>query len=86
MDSMVAASIFWISMSNLSMSSCIVACLVVFFLLSIFRTLLDLMIDMKVDLIVIEGVGRSIHSNFNAKFKCQSLKLAVIKVMIISFI
>ena len=45
-----------------------------------FRTLLDLMISMQVDLIVIEGVGRSIHSNFNAKFKCQSLKLAVIKV------
>jgi type II pantothenate kinase len=36
---------------------------------------------MDVDLIVIEGVGRSIHSNFNAKFKCPSLKLAVIKVI-----
>ncbi|KAL7032429.1 hypothetical protein ACKWTF_007315 [Chironomus riparius] len=47
--------------------------------LEINETLLDLMISMEVDLIVIEGVGRSIHSNFNAKFKCQSLKLAVIK-------
>ncbi|KAG5682011.1 hypothetical protein PVAND_011406 [Polypedilum vanderplanki] len=43
------------------------------------ENVLDTMISMEVDLIVIEGVGRSIHTNFNAKFKCQSLKLAVIK-------
>lgn len=33
----------------------------------------------KVDLIILEGMGRAIHTNFNAKFKCDSLKAAVIK-------
>ncbi|XP_014245904.1 pantothenate kinase 4 isoform X2 [Cimex lectularius] len=32
-----------------------------------------------VDLIVIEGMGRAIHTNLEAKFKCESLKAAVIK-------
>ena len=31
------------------------------------------------DLIVIEGMGRTIHTNFHSKFKRESLKLAVIK-------
>lgn len=26
------------------------------------------------------GMGRSLHTNLNSKFKCESLKLAVIKV------
>ncbi|GIL89535.1 hypothetical protein Vretimale_1901 [Volvox reticuliferus] len=32
-----------------------------------------------VDLLVIEGMGRAIHTNFNAKFTCDVLKLAMIK-------
>ena len=33
----------------------------------------------KVDLVVIEGMGRALHTNLMAKFKCDCLKLAVIK-------
>jgi hypothetical protein len=40
------------------------------------------MIKMEVDLIIIEGMGRAIHTNLMAKFKTDSLKLAVIKVII----
>ncbi|XP_053403677.1 4'-phosphopantetheine phosphatase-like [Mercenaria mercenaria] len=31
------------------------------------------------DLIVIEGMGRAIHTNFEAQFQCDSLKVAVLK-------
>lgn len=31
------------------------------------------------DLIVLEGMGRALHTNFNAKFKCDVLKLAMVK-------
>ncbi|KAL3694172.1 hypothetical protein R1sor_007823 [Riccia sorocarpa] len=31
------------------------------------------------DLVVLEGMGRAVHTNFNAKFKCDVLKLAMIK-------
>lgn len=31
------------------------------------------------DLVVIEGMGRAIHTNYNTKFKCDALKLAMIK-------
>ncbi|KAL1566182.1 Pantothenate kinase 2, mitochondrial [Salvia divinorum] len=31
------------------------------------------------DLIVLEGMGRSLHTNFNEKFKCDALKLAMVK-------
>jgi type II pantothenate kinase len=31
------------------------------------------------DFIVIEGMGRAIHTNFYAKFTCEALKIAVIK-------
>eukprot|EP00884_Botryococcus_braunii_P001633 jgi/Botrbrau1/11470/Bobra.27_4s0010.1 len=31
------------------------------------------------DFVVIEGMGRAIHTNFNARFRCPSLKLAMIK-------
>lgn len=44
-----------------------------------FRNLVDTMLQYKVDLIVIEGMGRSLHTNLNSEFKCESLKLAVIK-------
>ncbi|KAI5710818.1 hypothetical protein M8J75_011640 [Diaphorina citri] len=33
----------------------------------------------SIDLIVLEGMGRTVHTNLNAKFTCESLKLAVIK-------
>jgi len=32
-----------------------------------------------VDLIILEGMGRSIHTNYDAVFKCDSLKAAVLK-------
>ena len=31
------------------------------------------------DFLVIEGMGRALHTNFRAKFKCDSLKLAMVK-------
>ena len=31
------------------------------------------------DLIVLEGMGRAVHTNLEAKFTCDSLKIAVIK-------
>jgi len=30
----------------------------------------------NVDLVIIEGMGRAMHTNFHAKFICDSLKLA----------
>ena len=32
-----------------------------------------------VDLIVLEGMGRAIHTNFTTRFSCESLKVAVLK-------
>jgi hypothetical protein len=37
------------------------------------------MIKHNVDLIVIEGMGRALHTNLYARMKCESLKLAVVK-------
>jgi len=37
------------------------------------------MVEHNVDLVVIEGMGRTLHTNFHAKMKCECLKLAVIK-------
>ncbi|KAI3454489.1 hypothetical protein Pfo_011152 [Paulownia fortunei] len=31
------------------------------------------------DLVILEGMGRALHTNFNAKFKCDALKLAMVK-------
>ncbi|XP_052181126.1 pantothenate kinase 2-like isoform X2 [Diospyros lotus] len=31
------------------------------------------------DLIILEGMGRALHTNFNAWFKCDALKLAMVK-------
>lgn len=31
------------------------------------------------DLVVIEGMGRAVHTNYHAALRCESLKLAVIK-------
>lgn len=41
--------------------------------------LIQAMLHYKVDLVVIEGMGRALHTNLQAKFKCDCLKLAVIK-------
>ena len=32
-----------------------------------------------VDLVVLEGMGRAIHTNLHSRFKCDSLKIAVVK-------
>lgn len=31
------------------------------------------------DLVVIEGMGRAVHTNYGAALRCESLKLAVLK-------
>ncbi|KAK3096188.1 hypothetical protein FSP39_024183 [Pinctada imbricata] len=41
--------------------------------------LVKLMVEEEADLIVIEGMGRAVHTNFNAAFSCEVLKVAVIK-------
>lgn len=41
--------------------------------------LCDAMIEHKTDLLIIEGMGRSLHTNLYAKFNCETLKLAVVK-------
>ncbi|KAB2633355.1 pantothenate kinase 2-like [Pyrus ussuriensis x Pyrus communis] len=33
----------------------------------------------EADLVILEGMGRALHTNFNAKFKCDALKLAMVK-------
>lgn len=38
-----------------------------------------LIVENQVDLVVMEGMGRSIHTNYHAKFKCDSLKIAILK-------
>jgi len=37
------------------------------------------MIQRKVDLIVLEGMGRAVHTNYYANFNCECLKVAVLK-------
>ena len=32
----------------------------------------------KADLIVLEGMGRAIHTNFEAEFNCEALKVIMI--------
>ena len=44
-----------------------------------FQTLVDAMVIQGVDLIVLEGMGRAIHTNLYSKFNCESLKVAVLK-------
>jgi hypothetical protein len=38
-----------------------------------------------VDLLVIEGMGRAVHTNLYAQFKCDCLKLAMIKTERIAY-
>ena len=35
--------------------------------------------ELEADLIVLEGMGRSVHTNCTAAFNCEALKVAVIK-------
>ncbi|XP_023931530.1 pantothenate kinase 4 isoform X2 [Lingula anatina] len=35
--------------------------------------------DMAADLIVLEGMGRSVHTNYSTAFSCEALKIAVLK-------
>lgn len=37
------------------------------------------MVKHNVDLIVLEGMGRTLHTNLHAKLTCECLKLAVVK-------
>ncbi|XP_071085825.1 4'-phosphopantetheine phosphatase-like isoform X2 [Haliotis cracherodii] len=43
------------------------------------QCLVDTIKTMDTDLIIIEGMGRAIHTNFEAAFSCECLKVAVIK-------
>ena len=40
-------------------------------------SLVEQMIQRKVDLLVLEGMGRAIHTNFYAHFKCECLKVTL---------
>lgn len=39
----------------------------------------EAMIEHKTDLLILEGMGRALHTNLYASFKVDTLKLAVIK-------
>ena len=39
----------------------------------------NLIEESNVDLVVLEGMGRAIHTNYDVKFKCDCLKIAVLK-------
>ncbi|KAK4312227.1 hypothetical protein Pmani_016307 [Petrolisthes manimaculis] len=43
------------------------------------QTLVEELVDWKCDLVVVEGMGRAVHTNLLTSFTCDSLKLAVIK-------
>ncbi|XP_044301352.1 4'-phosphopantetheine phosphatase isoform X2 [Varanus komodoensis] len=43
------------------------------------KGLANLVRERKTDLVIIEGMGRAIHTNYYAALECESLKLAVIK-------
>lgn len=43
------------------------------------RELADAVTRLQPDLLVIEGMGRALESNFNARFTCDCLKLAMVK-------
>ncbi len=37
------------------------------------------MVERQVDLLVLEGMGRAVHTNIYAQFNCECLKVAVLK-------
>lgn len=42
-------------------------------------SLVDELVEWGCDLVVVEGMGRAIHTNLLTSFTCDSIKLAVIK-------
>lgn len=48
-------------------------------LLHVGEELVDAVNELGVDLVVLEGMGRAIESNLNARFTCDSLNIAMIK-------
>jgi type II pantothenate kinase len=48
-------------------------------LLVVGEELVDAVNELGVDLVVLEGMGRAIESNLNARFTCDSLNIAMIK-------
>lgn len=50
-----------------------------YYSISIYQELNSAIHQHDVDLLVIEGMGRALHTNFDAKFRCETLKLAVVK-------
>ena len=43
------------------------------------QALMKAMRERKADLIVLEGMGRAVHTNLHASFACDALKVAVLK-------
>ncbi|CAI9741639.1 4' [Octopus vulgaris] len=43
------------------------------------KNLANRMLQCETDLIILEGMGRAIHTNYHACFSCDSLKMAIIK-------
>jgi len=38
-----------------------------------------MLLQEEADLVVLEGMGRAVHTNYDAEFCCESLKIAVVK-------
>ena len=43
------------------------------------KGVVDAMKEIQVDLLIMEGMGRAVHTNLYTKFKCECLKVAVLK-------
>lgn len=43
------------------------------------REVADAMVERGVDLLVLEGMGRAVHTNLYTRFRCECLKVAVLK-------
>lgn len=39
----------------------------------------EIMVTLGTDLVILEGMGRAVHTNLNAKFSCEAIKAAVLK-------
>lgn len=53
--------------------------IVIIFFSRLSRALADTLVNNHVDLIVLEGMGRAVHTNLTTNFKVEALKLAVLK-------
>ncbi len=53
--------------------------LIVSFLSRLDKVLAMVVRERQTDLVIIEGMGRAIHTNYYAMLSCESLKMAVIK-------